>query len=128
MGFGSFLFGSNKGKKMRENQYNKVANYDNRMKDFKQLSGSALNSMSNRGIINSSVTSKAMSDALTQAERNYWNDQMNLLNIYDYNSHNSDGALTHILGGIGGGIAGGIGSGIGKGLGSAISSGIKNMF
>lgn len=128
MGFGSFLFGSNKGSKMQENQYNKVANYDNRMNDFKQLSGTALNSMSNRGIINSSVTGSAMSGALTQAEKNYWNDQMNLLNTYNYNNHNSDGALTHILGGIGGGIAGGIGSGIGKGLGSAISSGIKNMF
>lgn len=128
MSFGSFLFGSNKGSKMQENQYNKVANYDNRMNDFKQLSGSALNSMSNRGIINSSVTGNAMSNALTQAERNYWNDQMNLLNTYDYNNHNSDGALTHILGAVGGGIAGGIGSGIGKGLGSAISSGMKNMF
>lgn len=128
MSFGSFLFGSSKGDKMSENQYNKVANYDNRMNDFKQLSGSALNSMSNRGIINSSVTANAMSNALTQAEKNYWNDQMNLLNTYDYNNHNSDGALTHILGAVGGGIAGGIGSGIGKGLGSAISSGMKNMF
>ena len=39
--------------------------------------------MANRGIINSSVTGKALGSAVAEAENNYWNDQMKLLG-YSY--------------------------------------------
>lgn len=78
-GFNKLLFGENKSSNKQQEQYAKVANYDNRMEDFKNLSGSAVNEMANRGIINSSVTAKALSSAATVAENNYWNDQIKLL-------------------------------------------------
>ena len=51
--------------------------------DFENLSGSAINEMANRGIINSSVTAKALGSAAAEAENNYWNDQIKLLG-YSY--------------------------------------------
>ena len=59
------------------------ANYDNRVEDFESLSGNVINEMANRGIINSSVTGKALGSAVAEAENNYWNDQMKLLG-YSY--------------------------------------------
>lgn len=82
-GFNKLLFGENKAGSKQQKQYDKVANYDNRMKDFENLSGSAVNEMSNRGIINSSVTAKALGTAAAAAENNYWNDQIKLLG-YSY--------------------------------------------
>lgn len=82
-GFNKLMFGENKASNKQQEQYDKVANIDNRMKDFENLSGQALNSLANRGIVNSSVTSKALGSAMAQAEDNYWNDQMKLLN-YSY--------------------------------------------
>lgn len=82
-GFNKLMFGENKASNKQQEQCDKVANIDNRMKDFENLSGQALNSLANRGIVNSSVTSKALGSAMAQAEDNYWNDQMKLLN-YSY--------------------------------------------
>lgn len=82
-GFNKLLFGENKSSNKQQKQYDKVANYDNRMKDFESLSGSAVNEMANRGIINSSVTAKALGTAAAAAENNYWNDQIKLLG-YSY--------------------------------------------
>lgn len=82
-GFNKLLFGENKSSSKQQEQYDKVANYDNRMEDFENLSGSAINEMANRGIINSSVTAKALGSAAAAAENNYWNDQMKLLG-YSY--------------------------------------------
>lgn len=82
-GFNKLLFGENKSSNKQQKQYDKVANYDNRMEDFENLSGSALNEMANRGIINSSVTAKALGSAAAAAENNYWNDQIKLLG-YSY--------------------------------------------
>lgn len=82
-GFNKLLFGENKSSSRQQEQYDKVANYDNRMEDFENLSGSAINEMANRGIINSSVTAKALGSAMAEAEDNYWNDQMKLLG-YSY--------------------------------------------
>ena len=53
------------------------------MEDFESLSGNVINEMANRGIINSSVTGKALGSAVAEAENNYWNDQMKLLG-YSY--------------------------------------------
>lgn len=82
-GFNKLLFGENKSSNKQQEQYDKVANYDNRMEDFENLSGSAINEMANRGIINSSVTAKALGSAMAEAEDNYWNDQIKLLG-YSY--------------------------------------------
>ena len=82
-GFNKLLFGENKSSNKQQKQYDKVANYDNRMEDFENLSGSAVNEMANRGLINSSVTAKALGSAAAVAENNYWNDQMKLLG-YSY--------------------------------------------
>lgn len=82
-GFNKLLFGENKSSSRQQEQYDKVANYDNRMENFENLSGSAINEMANRGIINSSVTAKALGSAMAEAEDNYWNDQMKLLG-YSY--------------------------------------------
>ncbi|MDE7314193.1 MAG: hypothetical protein K2N11_00640, partial [Mucispirillum sp.] len=82
-GFNKLLFGENKASSKQQEQYDKVANYDNRMKDFESLSGSAVNEMANRGVINSSVTAKALGSAAAAAENNYWNDQIKLLG-YSY--------------------------------------------
>lgn len=82
-GFNKLLFGENKASSKQQEQYDKVANYDNRMKDFEKLSGTAINEMANRGIINSSVTAKALGAAAAEAENNYWNDQIKLLG-YSY--------------------------------------------
>ena len=82
-GFNKLLFGENKSSNKQHKQYDKVANYDNRMEDFENLSGSAINEMANRGIINSSVTAKALGSAAAEAENNYWNDQIKLLG-YSY--------------------------------------------
>ena len=76
-GFNKLLFGENKaGSKQKEH-------YDNRVEDFESLSGNVINEMANRGIINSSVTGKALGSAVAEAENNYWNDQMKLLG-YSY--------------------------------------------
>lgn len=81
--FNKLLFGENKAGKKQQVQYDKIANYDNRKEDFENLSGSVINDMANRGIINSSVTAKALGSALNTAENNYWNDQIKLLG-YNY--------------------------------------------
>lgn len=73
MGFDELLFGSDAGTQARKDLFNKFTNYDNRMNDFNTFSGQALNSLANRGIVNSSVTSGAMADALNQANTNYYN-------------------------------------------------------
>lgn len=134
------LFGSDYGDKKRQEQYNKLSNYDNRMNDFKEYSGTALNDLSNRGVLNSSVTSKAMGQALSEAEKNFWNDQMRLLTYYDYDKDNSIGAFAPLMQGIGsaggailGGYIGGpvgaqIGSSAGGMLGGGIGSGISSSF
>ena len=85
-GFNKLLFGENKSSTKQQEQYDKVANYDNRMEDYENLSGSAINEMANRGIINSSVTAKALGSAAAEAENNYWNDQIKLLG-YSYGSY-----------------------------------------
>ena len=82
-GFNKLLFGENKASTRQQEQYDKVADYDNRMEDFENLSGSAINEMANRGIINSSVTAKALGSAAAEAENNYWDDQIKLLG-YSY--------------------------------------------
>ena len=82
-GFNKLLFGENKASTRQQQQYDKVADYDNRMEDFENLSGSAIKEMANRGIINSSVTAKALGSAMAEAEDNYWNDQIKLLG-YSY--------------------------------------------
>lgn len=82
-GFNKLLFGENKSSLKQQEQYDKIANYDNRMADFENLSGKAINEMANRGIINSSVTSKALSSAINSAENNYWDNQIKLLG-YNY--------------------------------------------
>lgn len=89
MGFfedlGDFLFGSDEGTKQQENLRNQITtnllNKDNRMNDFNTFSGQALNSLANRGIINSSVTSSAMANALNQADQNYINTQLQGYNL-----------------------------------------------
>ncbi len=78
-GFNKLLFGENKSNRKQQEQYEKIANYDNRLADFKNLSGNVLNDMANRGIINSSVTSNALGKAISDTENNYWNDQIKLL-------------------------------------------------
>ena len=82
-GFNKLLFGENKASTRQQEQYDKVADYDNRMEDFETLSDSAINEMANRGIINSSVTAKALGSAAAEAENNYWDDQIKLLG-YSY--------------------------------------------
>ena len=82
-GFNKLLFGENKAGSKQKEQYDKLANYDNRVEDFESLSGNVINEMANRGIINSSVTGKALGSAVAEAEINYWNDQMKLLG-YSY--------------------------------------------
>ncbi len=82
-GFNKLLFGETTSSDKQKEQYDKVADYDNRMSDFEELSGKAINNMANRGVINSSVTSSALSDALNQAENNYWDNQIKLLG-YSY--------------------------------------------
>lgn len=71
--FETLLFGSDAGTRARQDMFDKMTNYDNRMNDFNTFSGQALNSLANRGIINSSVTSSAMANALNQANNNYYN-------------------------------------------------------
>ena len=83
MGRIKLLFGENKAGSKQKEQYDKLANYDNRVEDFESLSGNVINEMANRGIINSSVTGKALGSAVAEAENNYWNDQMKLLG-YSY--------------------------------------------
>lgn len=134
------LFGSDNGDKKRQEQYNKLSSYDNRMNDFKTLSGTALNDLSNRGVLNSSVTSKAMGQALSEAEKNFWNDQMQLLTYYDYDKDNSTGSFAPFMQGIGsaggailGGYFGGptgaqIGSAAGGAFGGTLGSGISSFF
>lgn len=80
-GLNKLLFGENTAENKQREQYDKVADRDNRMEDFENLSGTALNNLANRGIVNSSVTSKALGSAMAQAEDNYWNDQMKLLAV-----------------------------------------------
>ncbi len=41
-GFNKLLFGENKSSNKQQEQYDKVANYDNRMENFKNLSGSEI--------------------------------------------------------------------------------------
>lgn len=114
--FEQFLFGSNDGEKNRRNQYDRLSNRDNRMSDFGNYAGSALNNLANRGVINSTVGANAMSNALTQAEKNFWDDQYKLLMGYDYNADNSDGLLPSLLSGVGGAFSGAAGKAIGAGL------------
>ncbi len=78
-GLNKLLFGETKSRDTHRQQYDKVANIDNRMADFEKISGMAVNNLANRGIINSSVTSKALGNAMALAEDNYWKDQMKLL-------------------------------------------------
>lgn len=80
-GLNKLFFGENTAENKQRQQYDKIANIDNRMEDFENLSGQALNNLAGRGIVNSSVTSKALGSALSQAEDNYWNDQIKLLSI-----------------------------------------------
>lgn len=80
-GLNKLLFGEDTAENKQREQYDKIANQDNRMEDFENLSGTALNNLANRGIVNSSVTSKALGSAMAQAEDNYWDDQMKLLSI-----------------------------------------------
>lgn len=77
------IFGDNSSSNRQKEQYDKVADYDGRMNDFEVFSGEAINEMGNRGIINSSVTSKALSTALNQANDSYWDDQLKLAG-YNY--------------------------------------------
>lgn len=80
-GLNKLFFGENTAENKEREQFDKIANYDNRMADFENLSGTAINNLANRGIVNSSVTSKAIGSAMAQAEDNYWEDQMKLLSI-----------------------------------------------
>lgn len=96
-GFNKLLFGENKSNAANQKQYEKIANYDNRKQDFENLSGEAINAMANRGIINSSVTAKALSSALNEAENNYWNNQIKLLG-YNY-GHDKKGIAENLSSG-----------------------------
>ena len=80
-GLNKLLFGEDTAENKQREQYDKIANQDNRMENFENLSGTALNNLANRGIVNSSVTSKALGSAMAQAEDNYWDDQIKLLSI-----------------------------------------------
>lgn len=136
MGF----FGIDDGDKKRQDMYDKVSNYDNRMNDFKSYSGTALNNLANRGVINSTVGANAMSNALTQSEKNYWDDQMKLLLGYNYNQDNDPGMFAPLMQGIGsaggailGGVFGGptgasIGSSAGGMFGGSLGSGLSSIF
>lgn len=125
MGFfedlGDFLFGSDEGTKQQENLRNQITtnilNRDNRMNDFNTFSGQALNSLANRGIINSSVTSGAMADALNQAEQNYINTQLQGYSLLQ-------GLMPQDTMGLVPGVVSGIASGFGTGLGGAIGKGL----
>lgn len=94
----TLFFGGKSASEKQKKQYDKIADYDGRAEDFKNLSGQVLNNMANRGIINSSVTGKALSGALNDAENSYWNDQMKLLSM-PYGS-SSSGIAPYIMGGI----------------------------
>lgn len=109
---GEFFTGSSKKsdfEKKREQLFDDMRNYDNRMNDFNQLAGTALNSLASRGVINSSVGSNAMGSALGQADKNYWDNQKALLN-FQTGYQDSPGFLQHL----GASAAKGLGDGIGK--------------
>lgn len=80
-GLNKLLFGENTAENKEREQFDKIADHDSRLSDFENLSGTAINSLANRGIVNSSVTSKAIGTAMAQAEDNYWDDQIKLLAI-----------------------------------------------
>ena len=95
MSFTEFMFGSNKGDKAREMMFDKITNYDNRMNDFKQFSGQAMNNLSQRGILNSSTTSAAMGNAMAQADQNY---MKNLGMASNFMPQNSQGMFPALVG------------------------------
>ncbi len=78
-GLNKLMFGENTSRNKYRELYDKAIDNDKRLSDFEKFSSYALNNMANRGIINSSVTSAALSSALSSVEDNYWNNQMKLL-------------------------------------------------
>ena len=100
----TLLFGENKAEAKQREQFDKVAERDNRMKDFDNFSSQALNNLSSRGIINSSVTGKALGQALSHADDKYWEDQYKLINTpYGKDKKGIAGSL---IGGISKGMSG----------------------
>lgn len=110
-GFLEALFGTNAGTEARKDLYNKFTNYDNRMADVNNIAGGYLNSLANRGIVNSSVTSRAMADAINQADKRYYDTLYQAGNFLPQDS-------VGLVGGMLGGLAGGFGSGLGKATGN----------
>ncbi len=106
---GDFFLGSDKASKRQDELYNKIANRDNRMADFNQFAGKALNNLASRGVINSSVGSNALANASALADKTYWDNQMQLINPA-FSQQDSAGFLQHL----GGSVAKGIGDGVGK--------------
>lgn len=110
-----FFIGSDAGTKARNDLNsqitNNLLNRDNRMADFENYSGTALNNLANRGIINSSVTSGAMANALNQADQNYINTQ---LQAYGLLANNMPQDTVGLLPNVVGSFAGGFGTGLGK--------------
>lgn len=96
----NFLFGDSTASDRQNELYDKVSNYDNRMKDFNQFAGSALNGLGNRGVINSTVASSALARGLGEADKNYWNNQMNLVQPV-FSQKDEGGLLGGVLGGLG---------------------------
>lgn len=101
MSFGELLFGTDTEQKKRNDLYNKYVNYDNRIADFSNYAGTAINDLANRGIINSSVTSSALGKALNQANNDYYN---NLIRAGSLIGQDSMGLMPGLIGGISSGL------------------------
>lgn len=132
MGFSDFMFGgaSSTWGDRKEELYNRLASTDNREADFNRYAGQALNNLAGRGVINSSVGSSALANAAAQAQRNYDDQQMQLLSFLasQQDEDYGDGLMPGLLGIAGTGIGAFLGGAEGAAIGATLGSGIGSSF